>query len=76
VNETVLQNALAKAEAAFAQADHQARESNDARERASVWQELADTYDKTLDWWPRQEPGFTRLVILRDWAHQLSDVDA
>ena len=70
-NETILQDALAQAEAAFTQAALQALQSDDGQEQAAMWRKLAHTYDKTLAWWPRQAPGFLRLMTLRDWAHQL-----
>jgi hypothetical protein len=76
VDEITLQNALAQAEAAFTQAAVQGLETEDAQERAALWKELACTYDKTLAWWPREEPSFRRLVTLRDWARQLGTVNA
>ena len=71
VDEITLQNALAQAEAAFSQAAVQGLETQDAQERAALWKALACTYDKTLAWWPRQEPSFERLMTLRDRARQL-----
>ena len=66
-----MQNALAQAEAAFSQAAVLGLETGDAQERAALWKALACTYDKTLAWWPRQEPSFERLMTLRDRARQL-----
>ena len=71
LDETLLQDARAQIEAAFAQAALRDLQSTDARERTALWRELADTYDQTLAWWPRQGPGFRRLRVLRDWARRL-----
>ena len=71
MDEVTLQNALAQAEAAFTQTALQALESEHALERVNLWNELACTYEKTLAWWPRQEPSFQRLMTLRDWANRL-----
>ena len=71
VDDITLQIALAQAEAAFTQVALQALESEDPQEQTSLWRELAHTYDKTLAWWPRQEPSFERLMTLRDRARQL-----
>ena len=71
MDEVTLQNALAQAEAAFTQAALRALELKDPQEQLSVWRELAHTYDKTLAWWPRQEPSFPRLMTLRDWANRI-----
>jgi hypothetical protein len=57
-NETLLQDALAQAEATFTQAALQALRSEDHQEQVALWRELAHTYDKTLAWWPRQGLGF------------------
>jgi hypothetical protein len=70
-NEFILQDALAQAEAAFTQTAFQALGSEHAFERVNLWRELACTYDKTLAWWPHQEPSFQRLLTLRDRARQL-----
>ena len=72
MNETILQDALAQAEAAFTQAALRALETEDHHRRVCLWHELAHTYDKTLAWWPRQELSFQRLMTLRDWARRLS----
>jgi hypothetical protein len=71
-DETLLQDARAQIEAAFAQAALRDLESTDAQERAALWCELAHTYVQTLAWWPRQGTGFRRLRLLRDWARRLS----
>jgi hypothetical protein len=56
---------------AWAQAARRALETEDPQAQVSLWRELAHTYDNTVAWWPRQAPGFRRLIRLRDWAHQL-----
>ena len=71
MDEITLQDAMAKAEAAFAQTVVQGLKTEDVQERAALWRELACTYDKTLAWWPRHEPSFGRLLTLRDWARRL-----
>jgi hypothetical protein len=75
LDETLLQDARAQIEAAFAQAALRDLQIDDARERAAVWRELAHTYDQTLAWWPRQGAGFRRLRLLRDWARRLTAMD-
>jgi hypothetical protein len=72
MDEITLQNALAQAEAAFTQTAVKALESDHASDQVNLWSELVCTYDKTLAWWPRQEPSCQRLLTLRDWAHRLS----
>jgi hypothetical protein len=76
LDEPLLQDTSAQIEAAFDQAARRDLESDDARERAALWRDLAHTYDQTLAWWPRQAPGFRRLRILRDWARRLGALDA
>jgi hypothetical protein len=74
MDEITLQDALAQAEAAFTQAAVRGLATEDAQGCAALWNELACTYEKTLAWWPREAPGFGRLMTLRDWAHQLGTV--
>ena len=72
MDEITLRDALTQAESAFTQAAVQGLETEDAQERSALWKELACTYDKTLAWWPHEEPSFQRLMTLRDWARRLS----